>query len=67
MIAYFVITILSMYILRCFFNCASLGSILDVGEVLDLDRVGMLFDSLYMNKEWRRKISISLVIKKKGT
>ena len=51
MIAYFVITILSMYILRCFFNCASLGSILDVGEVLDLDRVGMLFGSLYMNKE----------------
>ena len=49
MIASFALLFLSMYVLRCFLYCASLWSILDGSEVLDLYRAGMYFDDMQAN------------------
>ena len=49
MIASFALLFLSMCVLRYFLYCASLWSILDGSEVLDLYRVGTYFDGLQAN------------------
>ena len=49
MIASFALLFLSMYVLRYFLYCASLWSILDGSEVLDLYRAGTYFDGLQAN------------------